>query len=86
MVEDALTIREAVRSGVAGYLLKRSGRDELQKAVTTVMQGQRYFSPEIIAQLTQLNQIGPVDHKPLAILTDREVDVLRLIADENSTH
>lgn len=83
MTEDAPTIREAVRAGVAGYALKRAGRDELETAVATLMQGKRYFSPEVIEQLARLDETAT--HDPLTALTDREVDVLRLIADENST-
>lgn len=86
MAEDAPTIREAVRAGVAGYALKRAGRDELEKAVTTLRQGRRYFSPEVMDQLAYLNETSAGEHDPLTALTDREVDVLRLIADENPTH
>lgn len=86
MAEDAPSIREAVRAGVAGYVLKRAGRNELTKAVTTLMQGQRYFSADVLTQLAHLNDIGKSDYDPLTILTDREVDVLRLIADEHPTH
>lgn len=86
MAEDAPTIREAVQAGVAGYALKRAGRDELEKAVTTLMQGQRYFSPDVMEQLARLDETGTADHDSLTALTDREVDVLRLIADENPSH
>lgn len=81
-----LTIREAVRAGVTGYALKPAGRNELEKAVTTLMQGQRYFSPDVMDQLARLNETSTADHDSLAALTDLEVDVLRLIADENTTH
>jgi DNA-binding NarL/FixJ family response regulator len=86
MAEDAPTIREAVRAGVAGYALKRAGRDELEKAVTTLMQGQRYFSIEVLDQLARLDENTTAEHNSLTALTDREVDVLRLIADENPSH
>ncbi len=86
MAEDVATIREAVRAGCAGYVLKRAGRNELELAVTTVMAGQRYFSPAVLDQLTLANDATTDDGNPLAILTDREVDVLRLIADEKPTH
>ena len=86
MAEDVATIREAVRAGCAGYVLKRAGRNELELAVTTVMAGQRYFSPTVLDQLTLANDVTTNDGSPLSILTDREVDVLRLIADEKSTH
>ncbi len=86
MADDAPTVREAVRAGVAGYVLKRAGRTELEKAVTTLVRGQRYFSPEVIDQLAQLEETETTEHDSLTALTDREVDVLRLIADENPTH
>jgi len=86
MAEDALIIREAVRAGVSGYVLKRAGRDELEKALTTVMAGQRYFSPAVLEQLTCLAETDSGEFDPLTVLTEREVDVLRLIADENPTH
>jgi DNA-binding NarL/FixJ family response regulator len=86
MADDAQTIREAVRAGVAGYMLKRAGRDELEKAVTAVMKGQRYFSSEVMGQLAELEETKTADGDPLTALTDREVDVLRLIANENPTH
>lgn len=86
MAEDAKIIREAVRAGAAGYVLKRAGRDELENAVTTVMRGQRYFSSEVMEQLARFEEPASGDQDPLAVLTDREVDVLKLIADENPTH
>ncbi|MBC7572066.1 MAG: response regulator transcription factor [Spirosoma sp.] len=86
MADDAQTIREAVRAGACGYVLKRAGRSELETAITAIMQGNRYFSPDVLDQLSQLQETGPNDHDPLTCLTDREVDVLRLIADENPTH
>lgn len=86
MAEDAATIREAVRAGVAGYVLKRAGRSELEKAVAALMNGQRYFSNEVLEQLVTLEGADNAGHNPLTSLTEREVDVLRLIADEHPTH
>lgn len=85
MAEDATTIREAVRAGVAGYVLKRTGRAELERAIEELMNGNRYFSPDIMRQLATLaiDTANPIDE--LATLTDREIEVLTLIADECST-
>ncbi len=85
MAEDATTIREAVRAGVAGYVLKRTGRAELERAIHELMKGNRYFSQEIMNQLATLSTdtLNPVDD--LAVLTDRELEVLTLIASECST-
>jgi DNA-binding NarL/FixJ family response regulator len=86
MADDAPTIREAVRAGVAGYVLKQAGRDELETALLTVRQGQPYFSPAALEQLAKLPETDLGDHSLLATLTDRELDVLRLIAEELPTH
>ena len=85
MADDAPTIREAVRAGVAGYVLKQTGRHELEQAVTTLMRGQRYFSSEVMERLMSLDETAVAAHNPLTALTGREVDVLRLIADEHTT-
>lgn len=85
MAEDASTIREAVRAGAAGYVLKRAGRDELERAVTAIMQGKHYFSAEAMTQLAQLDETGAGDVNPITALTNREIDVLRLIAEEKQT-
>ncbi|MGA0560422.1 hypothetical protein ACO2Q8_27405 [Larkinella sp. VNQ87] len=45
-------------------MLKRAGRDELEKAVTTVMKGQRYFSSEILEQLAQLEETATGNQNP----------------------
>ena len=86
MAEDAPTIREAVRAGVSGYALKRAGRNELERAMTTIMTGQRYFSPAVLEQLSGSDETATANCDLLTALTEREVDVLRLIADENPTH
>lgn len=86
MAEDAITIREAVRVGCAGYVLKRAGRSELEKAINALRRGQRYFSPDIIDQLTYLQTDTTTEHTLLSALTEREVEVLRLIAAEHPTH
>ncbi len=86
MADDAQTIREAVRAGAYGYVLKRAGRSELETAITVIRQGKRYFSADILDQLSRFEGNVPNDRAPLTCLTDREVDVLRLIADENPTH
>lgn len=85
MSENTRTIREAIRIGAAGYMLKRSGQDELEKAIIALTQGKRYFSSDILELLADENEAQVPEHTPLATLTDREMDVLRLIADENQT-
>lgn len=66
--------REALRSGVLGYVLKEAIDEDLVNAVRLAANGRSYLQPELGAQLAV-----DADDDPDG-LSDREVDVLRLIA------
>lgn len=85
MADDAVTIREAVRAGVMGYVLKQAGRDKLERAIDALMQGKKFFDEDIVSALSLLPVDDHCDQDLLARLTDREVDVLRLVAEERSS-
>jgi len=75
-------VYEALRAGAAGFLLKSAPPDDLVHAVRVVHSGQKLLAPEITNRLIDgfVNQPRPSqDGSPLADLTDREVDVLRLM-------
>ncbi len=65
-------VLRACEAGVAGYLLEDAGADELRLAVRHVMNGARYYSAAAAAHL----EAGRCRER----LTDRETDVLRLLA------
>jgi DNA-binding NarL/FixJ family response regulator len=86
MADDATTIREAVRAGVWGYVLKTSGRPELEQALTDLMANRRYFDAAVLDTLSTLALPDRVADVPeLAGLTERELAVLTLIAAEQSS-
>ncbi len=66
--------REALQSGVLGYVLKEAAEDELVNAVRMAAEGRTYLQPELGARLAA----NPGDDDDG--LSDRERDVLRLIA------
>jgi len=72
----------ALRAGAAGYLMKSYGLDELLRALRIVASGERYVGPDLAAELIG-SSLHPVTAtaKPagLAILSDREIQVLRMI-------
>jgi two-component system response regulator NreC len=74
MHEDPAFAREALGRGAHGYLLKEAAPDELLRAVETVLGGDTYLQPELGARMLRGRQ-SPADR-----LTDRERDVLRLLA------
>jgi two-component system response regulator NreC len=76
MQEDPQFARQALRAGAAAYVLKEAADDELVEAVRRVAAGATYLHPRLGAMLaTAPEPAGPPDD-----LTQREVDVLRLIA------
>ena len=69
-------IHRAVEAGVRGYLTKAAERDEVIAAIRAVHHGGRVFSPEVAAKLAARTKREP--------LTEREVNILRLIVDGRS--
>jgi DNA-binding NarL/FixJ family response regulator len=85
MAEDTMHIREALQAGAMGYLLKSAGKEELKKALSSLENGQQYISHQALQQLYR--QPEPTDEGTdlLTALTSREIDVIKLIAQENSS-
>jgi two-component system response regulator NreC len=77
MQNDPAFAREAMRAGAIGYVLKEAADAELVEAVRMAAEGRTYLHPELGARLAAepSTPSGPPDD-----LTDREVEVLRLIA------
>jgi len=70
----------AIKAGALGYLLKNSSPQRLLKAIRDVYQGEPSMSPDVAKKL-MLEMQRPAELPPTAEpLTEREVDVLRLIA------
>jgi len=71
--------RRSFRSGAAGYITKDSPRAELVRAVNKVMEGGKYVSPALAEKLVAYIE-KDTDGPPHEILSDREFQVMRLIA------
>lgn len=76
MQDDPAFAREALRAGAVGYVLKEAADDELVQAVRLASQGQTYLHPRLGAKLAA--QVDRPRRRDL--LTERELDVLRMIA------
>lgn len=70
----------AIKAGALGYLLKDSGPEELVRAISQVAKGESSLEPSIARKL--LMEINRPQKAPLTTdpLTEREIDVLRLLA------
>jgi len=87
MHSDETYIVRTLAAGAKGYLLKDTAEADLQRAVRAVAQGKPFFSPAIAQALLddylrQLQQRGVADSYDL--LTDREKEVLQLLAEGKS--
>ena len=84
MHADAEHAARAVREGADGYLLKDSAAGELAAGVRAVMAGRRYYSEPVQRALSELLRSGATP-RPVDRLTEREREVLRLVARGLST-
>lgn len=79
-------VAQALRAGVAGYLLKDAVAAELRLALTAAGQGKTYLSPAISSKVVEGYLSGDAQGEdPLAVLSERQRDVLQLIAEGRST-
>ena len=81
--DEEADLYEAVKSGAAGYLLKDSSIEEVAQAVRVVADGQSLISPSMAVKLIdEFKQMSKPEskHMPGLRLTERELEVLRLVA------
>jgi len=79
-------VAQALRAGVAGYLLKDAADDELPLAIKAVGRGDVYLSPKISRQVVERYVAsGSAQPDPLAGLTTRQREILQLVAEGKSS-
>lgn len=82
------TIQAMLEAGASGYILKNTGKAELELAILQVMKGEHYLSQSISTQLAQnlfLKKKAVAEEiSELDLLTDRETEILKMVALENS--
>jgi DNA-binding NarL/FixJ family response regulator len=72
-------VHDALEAGASGYVLKDSDADDVAAAVRAAHRGELQLDP-VVARRLMSSLHKPRDHDPLAELTSRELDVLRLVA------
>ena len=84
MHPDLSYIRDAMNLGASGYVLKRSAGSELVTAVRTALRGKTYVAPDLLAAIKDPKLRKAVERGRVPVLTERQREVLRLIADGKS--
>ncbi len=82
MHKDSVYVREILRAGAKGYLLKDSSETDFLNAVRAVAQGKGYLSPEVSDAV--LDDYRKHVTNPIDLLSTREREVLQLIAESKT--
>lgn len=77
--DDDIYVREVIKAGVEGYLLKEEAPDVVTKAVHSIYSGSTWFSQPIVEKLVQW-QFGVKSDAEEVQLTKREKEILTLLA------
>jgi two-component system response regulator NreC len=79
--EDTSLLQQAIQEGASGYILKRAAESELVNAIRAVYRGDLYIHPALTRALLSGTSLMPADEQvSVGVLSPREVEVLRLIA------
>jgi len=80
MHSNGMYVREAMSTGASGYVLKTSAAEELLPAIRAVLEGRVYMTPALAP-----NGIGALSARVTSGLTERQREVLQLIAEGRSS-
>ena len=84
--DEPYKIRQAISAGASGYLLKDTDKAELEEAIRKLHQGLPYYSEKVLKIIATREKDKSLIIKELAQLSAREIDVLKLVAQEYSTN
>jgi DNA-binding NarL/FixJ family response regulator len=85
MHADPEYVARAVQAGADGYLLKDSAVDDLVAGIDAVTTGRAYYSPAVQRTLSEMARGRAGAPRALDVLTEREREVLRLVAEGLTT-
>jgi DNA-binding NarL/FixJ family response regulator len=83
MHEERAYVLQALKIGVQGYILKSIERFDLEKAIISIFEGGKYFSPIVTNILAE--SVARPEQSTIAELTPREIQVLELVSEGHST-
>ncbi|MBP6155199.1 MAG: response regulator transcription factor, partial [Chitinophagales bacterium] len=77
-------INKMIDAGIAGYVLKNVGNKELINAIQKVSNGKMHFSDDVTEEMVKYKNDKPIKEIEQAKLTERELEILKLIVQEFS--
>lgn len=86
MMDELLYAERALRAGANGYIMKQEATEKVLVAIRRILHGEVYVSDRMVSKmLHRLVGGSPEDHSPISDLTDRELEVFRLIGEGHAT-
>ncbi len=87
MFDESLYAERALRAGALGYVNKQEVSEKIIEAIRHVLEGKIYLSPRMTERLVQRAVGSPpqLDQAPIETLTDRELEIFRLIGQGKTT-
>jgi two-component system response regulator NreC len=80
--EDEALLKEAIKAGAAGYILKHAAETELISAIRTILRGDLFVDPSMVrALLGEPQPTSRTQADPKETLTSREEEILKLIVE-----
>src|SRR5271154_5358682 len=86
MHDESIYAERALRAGANGYIMKQEATEKVMVALRRILSGEIYVSDRIANSMLQHYVRGnPTGHSSIADLTDRELEVFRLIGEGQGT-
>lgn len=87
MHDESVWAERAIRAGAKGYMMKKEASESIISAIRTILRGKIHVSESMMAHLLDKFHVNPACHgaQTVDILTDRELEVFRLIGAGLST-
>lgn len=86
MHDETLYAERALREGARGYIMKQEATEKIMDAIRHVMKGQIYLSDHMMERILEKKYGGiSADASPIEALSDRELEVFRMIGEGIST-
>jgi two-component system response regulator NreC len=80
--EDEALVKEAIKAGASGYILKRAAETELISAIQVILRDDMYIDPSMLRSLfTEPQPDSTQQNLPAETLTPREAEILKLIVE-----
>jgi DNA-binding NarL/FixJ family response regulator len=87
MLDEAIYAERALRAGANGYIMKQEATEKVLTAIRGILAGEIYLSARMASRMLHrfIVDAAPGNRSPIAELTDRELEVFRLIGEGHGT-